>query len=292
MGQNKIIIYGDSFADPNHRKIDHPEITAWYDLLKSDYKVINKGLAGTGPHYSFKEYYRFIAEEEDLEDYIIIFVLSEENRIAFPNANPCDISNINWDFDKKESNNVDEHQKSVKIYYETFKSEIDFFFLTQQDDLMWSNFKNLGFLYMNSLLLNMKTIVFHTDDIKVLSRMDFLNFKKLNNLNFYFHPIALGYYSYNEFIDVETIAEEVLSERKPVTVVDERRNHFSQENHTVLYENIKKAIKGEYDDFIPFINDVDYSYNLGKMFNTNQRPTYPGSDFVCLLLSHTFLPPY
>ena len=34
------------------------------------------------------------------------------------------------------------------------------------------------------------------------------------------------------------------------------------------YEIIKKAIKGEYDDFIPFINDVDYSYNLGKMFNS------------------------
>ena len=31
MGQKKIIIYCDSFADPDHRKIDHPEITAWYD---------------------------------------------------------------------------------------------------------------------------------------------------------------------------------------------------------------------------------------------------------------------
>ena len=265
MAQNKIIIYGDSFVDPNHRKINHSEITAWYELLESNYEVINKGLSGTGPHYSFKEYYRFIAEEEDLEDYIIIFVLSEENRIAFPNANPSHISNINWDFDKKESSNEDEHEKSVKIYYETFKSEIDFFFLTQQDELMWSNFKNLGFLYMNSLLLNMKTIVFHTDDIKVLSRIDSLNFKKLNNSNFYFHPIALGHDSYNEFIDIEIVNHRFRS------FVDERRNHFSQENHTVLYENIKKAIKGEYDNFIPFISDVDYSYNLGKVYNSTTR---------------------
>ena len=272
MQNKKIIIFGDSFADPTDRCEENKQVTTWYDCLKHDYKITNHALSGTGPHYSFKEYYNFISsgawyggwmgeDKTRLEDYICIFLLSGEDRIAFPKASPNTITHINWNFDKKESWWCENEQlKKEKIYYETFKSEIDFFFLTMHDDLIWSNFKNLGFLHMNSLLLNMKTIVFCTFGIKVLSKMDpFLDIAKLNTPNFYTYPVELGHISHEEFIDVE--------ENEGYDYVDLRRNHLSQENHTILYENIKKFINNDYNP-LPFTKDIDYSTSFGKRRDT------------------------
>jgi len=258
--QNKIIIFGDSFADPNYRHDENPNVTTWYESLGFDYEIINHALSGTGPHYSFKEYYNFISNDEKKEDYICIFLLSGEDRIAFPSTHPGEMSHVNWDFDKKESSWAEnEDLKKEKIYYESFKSEIDFFFLTMHDDLKWSNLKNIGFLYMNSLLLNMKTIVFCTYGIKILSGMgSFLDITKLNTPNFYLHPLELGHISKKEFIDLED---------EGYDYVDYRRNHLSHENHTILYENIKKFIKNDYNP-IPIVKNIGYSYDFGKKRDT------------------------
>jgi len=257
----KIIIFGDSFADS--ASAHTPTLyMAWYEYLEKDYNITNHALSGTGPHYSFKEYYKFITDNEiKKEDYITIFLLSGEDRIRFPNMG-------SMSFDNKESwwiNNPDLRRKKNKTYYETFKSEIDFLFLTMHDELEWSNFKNLGFLYMNSLLLNMKTIVFHSlrhsthTLISAISKMDsFFDFSKLNNPNFYLYPIELEAIADEEFIDFE----EGIDIEEPI-----RRNHFSQENHTILYENIKKFIKNDYNH-IPFAKNIDYSYNFEKNRDT------------------------
>ena len=259
--QDKIIIFGDSFADPADRKYENKNVTTWYEFLKSDYKITNHALSGTGPHYSFKEYYNFISSDNNKEEYICIFLLSGEDRIHFYNADPQTITHINWNFDKKESWWAeDSNLTKQKIYYDTFKSEIDFFFLTMHDELKWSNFKNLGFLYMNSLLFNMKTIVFCTFGIKVLSLMsNHLDFSKLNNSNFYLYPTELGYIAHQEFVDLETAGG--------YDFVDYRRNHLSQENHKVLYENIKKMIKNDYE-YIPFVKNINHSQNLGQFRNS------------------------
>ena len=104
----------------------------------------------------------------------------------------------------------------------------------------------------------MKTIVFCTFGIKVLSLMsNHLDFSKLNNSSFYLHPHELGTIAYKEFIDYTSDGDPGFN--------DNRRNHFSQENHTVLYKNIKKMINGDYDNFIPFVTNIDYSYNLGEV---------------------------
>tara|TARA_B100000949_G_scaffold58963_1_gene52088 strand:- start:168 stop:1016 length:849 start_codon:yes stop_codon:yes gene_type:complete len=273
--QNKIIIFGDSFADPNERHDENPNVTTWYESLGFDYEIINHALSGTGPHYSFKEYYNFISNDKKKEDYICIFLLSGEGRIDFPSMHPGEMSHVNWDFNKKESSWAESEDLKIgdkivhqlrnkyyckeKIYYETFKSEIDFLFLTMHDELKWFNLKNIGFLYMNSLLLNMKTIVFCTYGIKILSGMgSFLDITKLNTPNFYLHPLELGHISKKEFIDLEVGGYDY---------VDNRRNHLSQENHTILYENMKKFIKNDYNP-IPFAKNIDYSYNFGKNRDT------------------------
>ena len=236
MQTKKIIIFGDSFADPspNHRT----STTAWYEYFENDYDITNHALSGTGPHYSFKKYYDFITNEIKKEDYILIFLLSGEDRIDFPDVG-------SYSFDNEESWWVENPSLRTqnKAYYEFFKSEIDFLFLTMQDELKWSNFKNLGFLCMNSLLLNMKTIVFYalknSYSIKELS--------KLNNPNFYLYPTELEAISDEEFIDFE---EGIDIKDEPI-----RRNHFSQENHTILYENIKKMINNDYNP-IPFVKNI------------------------------------
>jgi hypothetical protein len=261
MQNKKIIIFGDSFADPNERHDENPNVTTWYESLGSDYDITNHALSGTGPHYSFKEYYKFITDNEiKKEDYINIFLLSGEDRIHFPNMGPAEMSHVNWDFDKRVSWWAEDSSlKKQKAYYEFFRSEIDFTFLTMHDELQWFNFKNLGFLYMNSLLLNMKTIVFCTFGIKILSRMgSFLNLERLNSSNFYLYPVELGHISHEEFIDLES---------EGYDYVDNRRNHFSQENHTILYENIKKFIKNDYNH-IPFAKNIGYSYVFGKKRDT------------------------
>ena len=112
---------------------------------------------------------------------------------------------------------------------------------------------------MNSLLLNMKIIVFCTFGIKILSkRGSSLDMVKLNNPNFYLHPLELGHISKKEFIDFGD---------EGYDYVDNRRNHLSQENHTILYENMKKFIKNDYNP-IPFAKNIDYSYNFGKKRDT------------------------
>ena len=262
----KILIFGDSYADPNLKAIGiYQQDTPWYELLGSDYKITNNALSGTGPHYSFKEYYNFILKLKnyEYEDYIVIFFLSGEDRIHFPKTNPEKISHINWDFYKKESWFC-EHPDFVEeqSYYNTFKSEIDFFFLTMHEELKWSNFKNVGFLHMNSLILNMKTIVFCTFGNKILSNGEVdMDMTKLNNSNFYIHPIEMGYISSEEFKD---------RNEDNYDFMDHRRNHLSQQNHKVLYENIKKIIVNDYKNLIPFVKDIDESKNLGKRKNTEK----------------------
>ena len=258
---NKIIIFGDSFADPEDRFHENEDVITWFDQLSNDYEIINYAKSGTGPHYSFKEYYKFISDQSITHnEYICIFLLSGEDRIHFHGSNPQSITHINWDFDKKKSWWAeDKNLKKEKIYYENFKSEIDFLFLTMHEELLWSNFKNLGFLYINSLLRNMKTIVFCTFGIKILSRMAYVNFSDLNNHNFFLFPRELGDISREEFKNNHR--------HEGQEYVDYRRNHLSQQNHIILLQNIEKIIKNNERwgvDLIPFKKNIGYATDLGR----------------------------
>jgi len=256
---SKIIIFGDSFADPEDRRVENKEVTAWYEFLSKNYQVINHAKSGTGPHYSFVEYYKFISKKQNFNDWICIFLLSGEDRINFYGA-PYDSNNINWDFDSKKSRwaTVETLEKEKK-FYENFKSEIDFFYLTNHNELKWSNIKNLGFLYLNSLLLNMKTIVFFTFGLKILRRESYVDFTRLNNNNFYLCPFDLGEMTENEFIDKD--------ETYGYDFDDYRKNHMSNVNHKILYENIEKLINNDHK-LLPYVKNIDYIRNFGKIRDT------------------------
>ena len=231
-----IIIFGDSYGDPNYTtdNINFIDIRTWYDMLNSKYNVINHSLSGSGPHYSFKKYYEFITKEQNFDEYVCIFILSGEDRINFYGRTPDCGSSINWNDNR--SYLVDEKDK---FFYENFKSEIDFFYLTMQEEIQWFNCKNISFLYVQSILLNLKTIIFLTS-ASLPSGNSFFN--QLNFSNFYIFDTILNHISEMEFNDIET-----LKENAHYAFNDYRKNHFSQENHEIFYNNIEKLIDNDHE---------------------------------------------
>ena len=122
------------------------------------------------------------------------------------------------------------------------------------DELLRYNLKNIGFLHMNSLLFDMKTIVFPTTGIKFLNKGE--QFYPLNNKNFYLHPIHLALVSEDEFVDSSEGGYK-----------DTRRNHLTEVNHKILYKNILKILNND-NRLDSFKKNIDYSYNLVEKIDT------------------------
>ncbi len=251
---NKIIIFGDSFGDPDYNK---KKATAWYEMFKG-YEVTNHCLAGTGPHYSIKNYYDFIKNEPHKDEYIIIFLLSGEDRIAFPNADPQHISHINWDFVAEKSWFAD-HSDLVKEkeYYHKHRLEIDFMFKTMREEILWSNHKNLSMLWMNSFLFNIKTItcLISSGPENILKEISLLFRSRLDltdNDNFLLYPYFLT-----------DVSEAEKESRKYGMVRDGRRNHLSQYNHEILYNNLNAFLNGSnnFTDHITKVSNNDFIYD-------------------------------
>lgn len=255
-----IIIFGDSYGDPKYSlsKLKFKDTRTWYKMLETNYNVINHSVEGSGPHYSFKKYYDFISNEKNLSNYICIFLLSGQDRINFFGRKPNSGTHIVWSEQNKESYLLDERDK---IFYDNFRSEIDFFYLTMHDEINWFNCKNISFLYVNSILLGLKTIVFLTSGTTPIANL--VNYNELNNSNFFIYPTILSDISEMEFTDIEQIRNE--PERIKYAFSDHRRNHFSQENHEVFYKNIEKIISNNYtlDAFKSHLNPCDY---YGEVF--------------------------
>lgn len=253
---NKIIIFGDSFGDPDYNKKEAKWYhLAWYEMFKG-YHVINKCLAGTGPHYSIEGYYDFIKNEPHKDEYVVIFLLSGEDRIAFPNADPQHISHINWDFVAEKSWFAD-NSKLVKEkeYYHKHRLEIDFMFKTMREEILWSNYKNLSMLWMNSFLFNIKTITCFisyphesTYGFTLNSLLSRLRLVLTDNDNFLLYPYSLS---------------DVAEGEKEVKDVDDRRNHLSQYNHEILYNNLNAFLNGSnnFTDHITKVSNNDFIYD-------------------------------
>ena len=256
-----IIIFGDSYGDPRYAlsRIKFEDTQTWYEMLDTNYNVINHCVSGSGPHYSFKKYYDFISNKKNFNDYICIFLLSAQDRINFFSRRADSGTHIVWNEQNKESSLLDEKDK---IFYDNYRSEIDFFYLTMHDEIKWFNCKNISFLYVNSILLGLKTIVFLTSGKNIAN---LVNHNELNNSNFFMYPTILKFISELEFTDIEQIRNTFTKQRIKYSFSDHRRNHFSQENHEVFYKNIEKIIANDYelDAFKKHLNSCDY---YGEIF--------------------------
>lgn len=256
-----IYIFGDSYADPNYKN-QTDNFECWHEQLSKKFSVTNYGLTGTGPHYSFKKYYELLSNNNFKKNDIIIFFLSGTDRIHFPKTDPSQVNNIGWDFLNKKTYITDNYFDNIKKYYDLFINEINFFYLTMQEELCWWNMKNVSFLYCVSKFKMIKTIVFSVDRFHGL-------LDNINNDYFYYYPHSLSIISANEF---------EISEKYKFTkheILDYRSNHLSEINHNILYKNIVNIIDNRYNDVEKFEENIIKFENTCKVVgNTNKRYIY------------------
>tara|TARA_B100002019_G_scaffold88061_2_gene76275 strand:- start:2988 stop:3737 length:750 start_codon:yes stop_codon:yes gene_type:complete len=224
----RVWIFGDSFADPNWEKERYVHET-WYEKLEKQYdEYHNFAFAGTGPHYSFKEFYK--RYESFNEDDLIVFILSGQDRINFyvsptsdDRADVYKSHEAEWDFNNHKMNfnnsedfdNEDEERMTYAM--QTFEQEV-----------LNLNKKNESFLYTISRLNKCKICIFF------LRPEESYIGDRLNDTNFYIHKDGLA----------KACEDEYINPGEPYVEYNKRNNHMVEENHIVLYEIIDNFVKG------------------------------------------------
>jgi len=236
----RVTIFGDSYADPHWEKKRYVHET-WYEKLEKQYEYYNFGFAGTGPHYSFKEFYRRYKSFN--ENDLIVFILSRQERINFY-VTP---SGKGFEFDTFRSHEAlwDFHNQKIKLASEKYgkidnEEQMAYAMKTFEREVINLNKKNEAFLYTVSRLQRCKICIF------------FLNYKesyisdRLNDSYFYIHKDGLQGVCEGEYINPG----------KPYYEDNMRNNHMVEENHIVLYEIIDNFAKGNIDNMPSFKNHL------------------------------------
>jgi len=267
-------IYGDSYFEECEHDEEYVKYS-WLVKLKNNFKnkycFFNYAQSGTGPHYSFDLFNDHLFNENKIyAGDIVLFHLSHFDRIQFithPSLTYDVSTRIKYDFINNRTYIVsdwtegNDKEKKLLKYYEMYKKEIEFFFMTISKQLLYENSKNLSFLYSISLLYDIKIIVFAND----LSG-EFDNFFKLNYNNFFFSPVNLFDLSYREiFKEQEYFYREKL-------YLDLRRNHLSPENHEKMFEYLLNILNNDYKNLPKFkTNFKDYNDILIIKSNNNKK---------------------
>ena len=253
--ENKVLIFGDSYADPG----GCPEY-AWHRRLKNIFpKTHNFAESGTGPHYAFDLFYNKLSNLK--KDNIIIFLLSDPFRINWPDnilssdwGARGELSAVQWDTQREElicvysdypENLINSKHMKVINYYNEHKKEMEFFYKTYMEELKFSSEKNISFLYAISQALNLKVIVFELFPRKSpgiskhellqqrTSSQHYTRNRKMSRANFHLCDQFLGDISHNE-----VYKDELYKYATNLRQGDSRVNHFSPENHTIMFEYI------------------------------------------------------
>ena len=200
--EKTIYLFGDSYFDTELCLKKHKyECRNIWDLwtvrlektFENDYKFENFSKSGAGPHYTFKIFDRLLHDEKFTKKDIIIFHLSGAERIDFIHKDESvqmNLCNIGWDssrrasyctFNEYSQKDLKVEQQKVLDYYNDFRSEIDFLYLTLDKYLESSNFKNVSYLYVLSKILKFKIIVF----LPEINNIIFNSMLSLNDENFF-----------------------------------------------------------------------------------------------------------
>ena len=226
----RVWIFGDSYADPHWEKERYVHET-WYEMLAKQYEYKNFAMAGTGAHYSMKEFYRRYKQfnEEDL----VVWVLSGEDRIQFHLPDKFrnrhnDIQLVHdsyWDFKNQE-------MKCNAIYdpsfYQSHKDHMSYTMKTFEREVINSNKKNESFLYTISRIHKCKIYIFF------LRVNDSYIKDSLNDELFHICPISLQQISINEYRNPD----------EPFYEDNKRINHLCEENHKIMYNIINNFVQG------------------------------------------------
>ncbi len=262
----RVTIFGDSYADP-HRDKERYVHETWYETLAKQYEYKNFAVAGAGPHYSMKEFYRRYKQfnEEDL----VVWILSGEERIQFhlpdnyrkpktrrkkkwqqgfdDKRHIIDLAHdVYWHFKKQE---MFPHGDHPTVFFKTYKDHMSYAMKTFEREVINSNKKNESFLYTISRIHKCKICIFF------LRYYDSYMETSLNDNLFYIHPMALEDISKNEY----------KNPGEPWYEDNKRNNHLSEPNHKIMYTII--------DNFVQGIHEVpEFKQNL---LDTPERKTAP-----------------
>lgn len=274
---NKFLIFGDSYAD--EYKSPHPSVKEnnewqknhqyrWPIKLKKEFqkKYIyeNLALSGSSPYDALLKFQ--LRHDELKENDIVLFFLSDFDRIDFfaPKQIKSHISNIFYSEKKKKSSLFDDpsfkEHKKLKAFYLLNETEIDFFyknfFKIFPIDLLEKLF--LGYLKNISYEKKCRMIVFSKNDfVKKYEKTDC----------FYLYEKNLTNVSDDEWRNKKQAELEYM-------IKDDRVNHMSPENHSVMYEIIKRIV--EYDNCLPEFkkNIIDKPVNFVYTEKNNRKFIY------------------
>ena len=243
-----IFIFGDSYFEPRNGSNDH---VVWHDLLDQEYgksTIFNYAIAGTGPHYNTPKIIDCIRKGDIGSGDVLICHISGVSRIEFPYRHDMTLNGIAWNFETKTSHHdwVEKHDIGKK-YFDDFKTETDFVYLTFNDYLLVSGFALIGFLYSMSQCLNIKVLVFDRIKNPPINDEFFINlFTSKSNENFMYSKFNLFDVSSRE-IFFDQADEHVCTVK-----YDYRTNHLSEENHIKMFEYFKNFISNEVDPNFEF----------------------------------------
>ena len=262
---NKFLICGDSYADeykPPHPSVEENDewqkthLYRWPIKIKKEFEkkyfYENLALSGSSPYDAILKLQ--LRYDELKENDIILFFLSDFDRIDFyaPEEIKTHVSNIFYSSITKKSSLFDDpsfkHHNKLKAFYLLNETEIDFFynnfFKIFSIELLEKLF--LGYLKNISYEKKCRMIVF--------SKNDFVT-KYENTDYFYLYTKNLSEVSDDEWKNKKQAEQEYM-------IKDDRVNHISPENHSVMYEIIKKII--EYNNCLPEFkkNIIDEPLNL------------------------------
>ena len=216
----RVTIYGDSFAEPQWNDTGGNTHPTWYGRLKDRWPTtVNYGKAGSGPMYSFKQFYQDLPKL-NYED-LIVFVISWPDRIC-------------WDSEAADQMRAPARSKeeamAKKFTTDTFR-----------DETVYGNWKYESLLYTASRIQKCKIFIWHTCMEESYIKTS------LNDDNFYVHNESLGEACSNEYVEEERRGdkkEEWRKERREAFDLNHRVNHLTEMNHEVMY----KQITGFVDD--------------------------------------------
>ncbi len=260
----KIHLIGDSYFEHhlNHQYVSHK---SFYDMLCDKYgesNINNTALSGSGPHRNLTLFLQMIRNEQIVSGDVVCVHVSGTSRVQFPYYEDT-INEYYWDHVKKRSycyegnrENLGSSHRTALTYYNQFRSEIDFAYLTFNDFLSQSDVYFSSVLYSFSRILNIKILVFdkHENDCSK-------NFMSLNDKKYHYYRGDLFYTSTREvyFDQVDSIVHKLKE--------DKRKNHLSEENHKVMFNLIDKFANGAPFTELNGIKFMENFRNANEVYN-------------------------
>lgn len=270
--QQRIIIYGDSFCDPQYSKKSnlersiHPTENPWYDQLSEHAHVTNRGFEGTGIFRVMRHFFNDVKKYHNYQ-LSVVLILSYHTRFDFPGnpeaskyiktncMSPDDIDFILPD-GRPNSFGVGMTKENTDRLYNWWRENEtpchrvhEYLHGVQQHmtDMFFSWVANWTQQHEGKKAICISVPAYNN---RYRSNLD-TPISPLSHDNFYYNPrFSLAQVHTEEFTEQGTF---FMEEKRPGYDFEGRRNHMSTCNHDILYRNIKKfLIDGD--------NELDWNF--------------------------------